>query len=66
MDLLEQKRQKRVQIGDFHAEQSDDCSRSSGTPECLFQRQRFLRKIQYLGICRNYLIFFSQPPVVFI
>ena len=31
MDLLEQKKQKTVQFGDFHAEQSDDCSRSSGT-----------------------------------
>ncbi|KAL0713682.1 hypothetical protein Bca4012_020660 [Brassica carinata] len=66
MDLLEQKRQKRVQIGDFYAEQSDDCSRSSGTPECLFQRQRFIRKIQYLGICPNCLIFLSQPPEAFI
>ena len=42
---MEQNRQKKLQFGDFHVEH----------PECMFQRQRFLRKFPnisgfYLGL----------------
>ena len=59
MDQLEQKRQKTVQFGDFHAEQSwwlfwiaeqpEWLFRIAEQPECLFQRRRFLRKLQPRG-----------------
>ena len=56
MDQLEQKRQKTMQSGDFHAEQSEwlfliaELSEwlflIAEQPGCMFQRQRFLSKLQ--------------------
>ena len=60
MDQLEQMRQKRLQFGDFHAEQSwwlFPIVRN------LFQRQRFLRKLQVISGFALISIFLLQPHV---
>ena len=77
MHQLEQKMQKRMQSGDFHAEQSEWLFPIAEQPERLFLIKRstrvhvhaaeiFKETTSQYGICPNYPIFFSQTHVALI